>query len=167
MIPKEMHEETEIARYLPLEGFYHFGYVTKDLDSALRTLSTTFGMVHSRRKFNAPWMEVIHAQTGTTQIEVARFTSEAPKMYLDFVPEYPGEIRLQHLGYLVKSLEKWEGLQNAIKQSGLSTPLDVEMMDGHLRAIFVDTRSINGLYMEYLFFSGPALLLNKDVPNFR
>ena len=167
MRPGGIDKQSEIARYLPLEGFYHFGYVTKDLDSALRTLSTTFGMVHSRRKFNAPWMEVIHARTGATQIEVARFTSEAPQMYLDFVPEYPGEIRLQHLGYLVKSLEKWEELQDGIRQSGLSTPLDVEMMDGNLRAIFVDTRGINGLFMEYLFFSGPALHFNDDVPNFR
>jgi hypothetical protein len=157
----------EGLRFLPLDGFYHFGYVTQDLDSALERLGATFGVARYRRRFNAPWMEVVHARTGGTQIEVSQFTSEAPQMYLDFIPDTPGEIRLQHLGYKVETLEKWDDLQNAIELHRLATPLNVSLMDGNLRAIYVDTCATLGFYLEYLYFSGPALRLGDDIPQIR
>lgn len=154
-----------VGSILPLSGFYHFGYITRDLDAAIEILSEQFGVKRYRRKFNAPWMEVVHAWTGSSQIEVAQYYDGAPQMFLDDVPEKPGQLRLQHLGRRIDTIEQWESLEKAIAAGGFKTPLNVNMMGGNLRAVFVDTRDITGLYSEYLFFSGPALSLNDDVPH--
>lgn len=149
---------------LPLGGFYQFGFVTRDLDAAAETLRTRFGITRYRRKPSGPGMEAIHAWTGDTQIEVLQLGEGAPPMYLDYVPERPGELRLQHLGRRVDTLEQWDALRAAINAYGYATPLDAEIMDGHLRAIYVDTRDLLGIYSEYVFFSGPALGMYDDVP---
>ena len=153
-----------VKKMLPLGGFYHFGYVTRDLDAAIEILSNGFGVKRYRRKFNAPWLEVLHAWTGDVQIEVAQLHEGAPQFYLDDVPERPGEMRLHHLGRRLRRQEEWHALENAVAAAELATPLNVVMMDGHLRAIFVDTRALFGHYSEYLFFSGPALSLGDDIP---
>ena len=150
---------------LPLSGFYQFGYVTRDLDAAAETLRDQFGITKYRRKFSAPWMEAIHAWTGTTQIEVLCVGEGAPQMYLDYIPEKPGELRLQHLGRRVETLDDWQALEAAIAKGGYDTPLNAVAMDGNLRAIYVDTRDLLGIYSEYVFFTGPALNMYDDVPH--
>lgn len=150
---------------LPLGGFYQFGYVTRDLDAAIDTLRAEFGVERYRRKQSSPWMEAVHAWTGDTQIEVLQLGEGAPRMYLDYVPDAPGELRLQHLGRRVDTLDQWEALERAIARAGLDTPLNATAMDGHLRAVYVDTRALLGIYSEYVFFSGPALSLYDDVPH--
>lgn len=150
--------------FLPMGGFYQFGYVTRDLDAAIETLRTQFGIEHYRRKRNAPWMEAVHAWTGDTQIEVLQLGEGAPEMYFDYIPEQPGKLRLHHLGRRLGSIEEWKALERVIDDTKLDTPLRADAMDGHLRAIYVDTRDLLGIYSEYVFFSGPALNIYDDVP---
>ena len=149
---------------LPLSGFYQFGYVTRDLDAAVETLRNRFGITRYRRKRNAPWMEAIHAWTGDTQIEVLQLGEGAPPMYTDYIPAEAGALNLQHLGRRIDTAEQWDALMRAIEEGGYETPLNAEAMDGHLRAVYVDTRALLGIYSEYVLLTGPALNLYDDVP---
>jgi hypothetical protein len=150
---------------LPLNRLYQFGFVTRDLDAAIETLRSRFGIAKYRRKQTTPSMEAIHAWVGDKQFEVLKLSEGAPQMYFDFIPQAPGEIRLQHVGIRVETPEDWEHLRAAIKAGGYETPLDAEVMDGNLKAIYVDTRALIGIYSEYVFLSGPALNMYDDVPH--
>jgi hypothetical protein len=149
---------------LPLGRFYQFGYVTKDLEAAAATLRTQFGIERFRRKRNAEWMEALHAWTGDTQIEVLQLGQGAPQMYLEYIPAEPGKLRLQHLGRHIDTLEEWECLEKAVAKTGLDTPLRANAMDGQLRALYVDTRDLLGIYSEYVYLSGGALNMYDDIP---
>lgn len=149
---------------LPLGGFYQFGYVTRDLDAALDTLRDQFGVTRYRRKRNADWMEAIHAWVGDSQIEVLQLSEGAPQMYLDYVPDEPGPLRLQHLGRRIETLEQWEALERTIARGGFDTPLKGSSMNGQLRAVYVDTRALLGIYSEYVYLAGEALRIYEDVP---
>jgi len=149
---------------LPLGRFYQFGYVTRDLDAAAETLRTQFGIERFRRKRNAEWMEALHAWTGDTQIEVLQLGEGAPQMYLDYIPAEPGKLRLQHLGRHIDTIEEWQRLEAVVAKSGFDTPLRANAMEGQLRALYVDTRDLLGIYSEYVYLSGAALNLYDDIP---
>ena len=149
---------------LPLGGFYQFGYVTRDLDAAIDTLRDQFGIERYRRKRNTPWMEAIHAWVGNTQIEVLELSAGALQMFIDYIPDEPGALKLQHLGRRIDTVEQWDSLQQAIQAGGFEAPLNATVMDGHLRAVYVDTRALLGIYSEYVFMTGPALAIYDDVP---
>ena len=153
------------ASVLPLSGFYQFGYVTRDLDAAIETLRDQFGISRYRRKFNAPWMEAVHAWTGDSQIEVVQLGEGAPGFYHGYIPDEPGVLRLHHLGRRIDTPEQWAELERAIVAGGFDTPLKDVVMDGHLRLAFVDTRALLGIYSEYVCFTGPALNIYDDVPH--
>lgn len=150
---------------LPLGGFYQFGFITRDLDAAAETLKTRFGIEKYRRKQSAPWMEAIHAWVGDTQIEVLEVGEGAPQMYLDYVPDEPGELNLQHLCRRIETLEQWEDLRKAVEAGGYDVPLDATAMDGQLRAIYVDTRALLGTYSEYVYLSESLSGFYDDVPH--
>ncbi len=150
--------------FLPMGGFYQFGYVTRDLDAAVVTLAEQFGVTRYRRKRSSEWMEAVHAWVGDSQIEVLQLGPGAPDMYHDYVPEAAGELRLQHLGRRVETLEDWRALEQAIAKGGFDTPMNASAMDGQLRAIYVDTRRLLGIYSEYVYFAGDALRIYDDVP---
>ncbi len=153
-----------IALSLPLGGFYQFGFITRDLDAALETLRTRFGIVNYRRKQTSPWMEAIHAWAGDTQIEVLQVSEGAPQMYLDYVPDEPGALNLQHLGRKVDTLDQWDALRAAITAGGYDTPLDATAMDGQLRAVYVDTRALLGTFSEYVYIGEAIASFYDDVP---
>lgn len=75
----------------------------------------------------------------------------------DYVPAEPGTLRLQHLGRYIDTLEA------VVATSGLDTPLRANATDGQLRALYVDTRDLLGIYSEYVYLSGAALNLYNDV----
>jgi len=120
---------------------------------------------HRGRPWHKPGrIEALHAWTGDTQIEVLQLGEGAPRMYLDYVPAAAGGLRLQHLGRYIDTLKEWESLERAVTQAGFDTPLRGNAMDGQLRALYVDTRDLLGIYSEYVYLSGAALKLYDDVP---
>ena len=147
-----------------LDGFYQMGFVACDLDRATHALAESYGITRFRRKQSSPTIDAAHAWVGNLMIELIAIRPGAPDIYEAFVPEDPAAIRLHHHGYRVADAEAWAAVQERIAKAGYATPMKGAAMDGQLNYLYADTRSITGLYSEFVYLTGAATAIYDDVP---
>lgn len=146
-----------------LDGLYHLGFVTCDLEAAQERLACRYGIKRFRVKREPGYKSTAHAYAGNMMIEITQPEWKASPVYLEAMPT-SGIVELHHLGHLVPDLERWAEIEAIVQHQGWETPSRGAAMDGHLRYLFVDARCDLGYYLEYVCLTGPALRIYDDVP---
>lgn len=150
--------------HLPLTGFYQFGYVSLDVDAAAAALRERFGVTRTRYRSQGEAMQTLHAWTGDTMVEVIVPGPAALALFTDVLPQAPGALALHHLGRRIEDATGWAAMERAVEQLGLDRPMHGAVMDGQLHYAYVDTRTLLGIYSEYVWLEGEALEIYADVP---
>jgi hypothetical protein len=145
------------------DGQYQMGFITSDIEAAQERLAARFGIAKYRVKCDPQAIWSAHAFAGDMMIEIVQPGPQAPPVFIED-RRGEGAVRLHHLGYLVRTRERFDEIAAIVEREGWLTPLRTTAMDGHLQVIFVDARADLGYYQEYVFLTGPALGLYGDVP---
>lgn len=136
--------------------FFQLGYVTRDLDRALRLYAERYGVPNflrfDTRDFAppaapGPFMQVALAYKGPVMIELIQPDPSAPGIYADALrPD--GGVNLHHLGYLVEN-ERFATLAADFRDRGIAVPVETTSGNG-LALLYADTRADNGLFSEFV-----------------
>jgi len=145
------------------DGQYHMGFLTADIEAAQERMAARFGISQYRVKRDPQAIWSAHAFAGDMMIEIVQPGPDAPAMFQEDRPG-GGEVRLHHIGYLVRDAERFAEIEAIVEREGWNTLHRSNSMDGHLRVIFIDQRATLGYHQEYVFLTGPALHLYDDVP---
>jgi hypothetical protein len=157
-----------------LSGFFQIGYVTKDLDAAVRQLGTIHGMERFRIKRDVPsmpgmpkmLMHQAHAFIGAVQIEIIQPAGGDDGLYRDFCAADSSAIRHHHFGMWVDDAAEYGGLRSALEEQNI--PIVFEASIPNIGgAIYADTRATLGHYLEYVHFTPEAKRgYYADVPQY-
>lgn len=146
------------------DGFYQMGFVARDLDRATKALAASHGITRFRRKATSATMESAHAWIGSIMIELIAVHPEGPDIYQSYVPDDPSAVRLHHHGFRVADAAAWDAVNRRVAQAGYATPMKGAVMNGQLNYLYVDTRSVIGIYSEFVYLTGDATAIYDDVP---
>ncbi len=140
-----------------LSGFFQMGYVTGDLDAAVRQLGASNGIERFRIKRNVRGMpgmpEMLmhqaHVFIGSVQLEVIQPAGGDDGLYRGLCAADGRAIRLHHLGMWVDCADVYAGLRSALEGQGIPVVLDavIPSVGG---AIYADARPMLGHYLEYV-----------------
>jgi hypothetical protein len=162
-------------RTVPLfPGFFRIGYVTKNIDAAVRQLGAIHGMDRFRIKRDVPSMPGMpkmvihqaHAYIGTVQIELIQRAGGDDKLYRDFCAADNSAIRHHHFGMWVDDAAEYSGLRAALEEKNI--PIVFEASIPNIGgAIYADTRATLGHYLEYVHLKSDAKrAFYADVPQY-
>jgi hypothetical protein len=145
-------------RTVPLfPGLFQIGYVTRDLDAAVRQLGAIHGIERFRIKRDVPsmpgmpkmLMHQAHAFIGAVQIEIIQPAGGDDGLYRDFCAADSSAIRHHHFGMWVDDGAEYSGLRAALEEQNIPVVFEATIpnIGG---AIYADTRSMLGHYLEYV-----------------
>ncbi len=142
-----------------LSGFFQIGYVTSDLDAAVRRLSTIHGIESFRVNRDVPSMPGMprmllhqaHAFIGAVQIEIIQPAGGDDGLYRECCAAEEGSIRHHHFGMWVDDAADYGGLRAGLEEHGIPIVFQVSIpsVGG---AIYADARATLGHYLEYVHF---------------
>jgi len=136
--------------------FFQLGYVTRNLDRAIALYRERYGVTEWLRFDTAssmppgtpgPFMEVALAYNGPVMLELIQPAPSDPGIYGEALRD-DGGVNLHHLGYLSEE-PRFGTLATDYEAQGFDVPVKLSSPMG-LSLIYVDTRSDNGLYSEYV-----------------
>jgi hypothetical protein len=146
---------------------FQTGYVTNDLDRALKVLGERYGI--ERFSFlegdmaEGGHIRVAFAWAGGNMYEIidARGGKEA-EFYTSRLPQDGFGLVFHHLGYLIHSKEEWDAVRAEIAERGMTITLDTQV-PGFMDAVYIEAPDL-GHYLEYLFPEEGGLRFFEAVP---
>ena len=155
---------------LPLElgRLYQLGYVTTDLDEAMRYVSANFvvtdfidfGRFKSKVSAGEADIRVAHGRMGDLVFELIQPLGGADAVYADYLPASGFAIRLHHAAYHLDDAAAWERLGAAIEARGLSVPIRGRSPSSQY--VYLDLRSMLGHYAEVVHRTGGGAGLDVE-----
>lgn len=134
-------------------GFFQLGYVTNNLDAALKAFRERFGstefMLTSPKRADSsasPTKHIALAYIDDVMIEIIEPDAMQATIYDDVRPTTDGPITLHHLGYLV---DDHQGNVDRLNALGYDIPLEGRMGEV-LDYCYADTRKDTGHFSEYI-----------------
>ncbi|GAA4160830.1 hypothetical protein GCM10022217_25530 [Chryseobacterium ginsenosidimutans] len=151
-------------------SFFHFGYITKDIDAACDIYTKRFGakfkMIAPKVNLSniSPVQRIAFSCIGNTLIKIIEPDLAQNSIFNEYVVENPRVIRLHHLGYLMKDSQK------TLKQLGWSLEYEIPLkgnFENLWEFCYADTRKDFGHYTEFirLFEAGKDFL--ADIPGIK
>jgi len=147
------------AHYPWLENFWHFGYLTTDIDRALEIFAVRLGL---DRINHLPGFEVQTAPgrwgcidiavgfAGDTMVELIRPKSGELGVFNGPTSSKEFELSLHHLAYRVPSEQEWHHCLNAVAASGFKIAKEWDR-DSPIHSIYLDFKETLGHYLQYQY----------------
>ena len=135
------------------DGFFQFGYVTRNLDAAIATFNEKFGPVEFT-KFDpvgpdgsaSPTRRLALTYINDLMYELIEPDPDQKTIYDDVIPATDGPLHLHHFGFLIDdhqaTLDKLAGMGYALPMYG-SIP-------GFMDFSYADTRADLGVFSEFI-----------------
>jgi hypothetical protein len=152
-------------------GFFQRGYITRDLDEAMKRLADGYGVhrFHEIRDLSGPGREhfmsrhIALAYIGNTMIELIEPNLDVRTIYAEHLPE-PGKVaRLHHLGFLVDDDTAFQALEARL--ATLELPVAAAGDYGAvLKYLYADARPELGHYLEYIRLGDEGRELFAAIP---
>jgi hypothetical protein len=101
---------------------------------------------------------------GETQIELIQPAGGADAVYRDALPT-TGNMRLHHVGVLIRDSASWTRQKSEIEAAGLQTPVGGDFA-GLMHYLYADTRADLGHYIEYMYQTEAGADLFDAVPKY-
>ncbi|AEG51171.1 hypothetical protein Sphch_3581 [Sphingobium chlorophenolicum L-1] len=135
------------------QGFFQFGYVTRDVDAAVAAFREKFGPVEFAVNEPpaidgqaAPTRRIALAWIDDVMTEIIEPDPMQKTIYDDHVPAAEGPIRLHHFGYLI---DDHQAMLDRLKGMGYDVPM-AGSMAGVLDYSYADTRCDLGMWSEFI-----------------
>ncbi|WP_066435432.1 VOC family protein [Chryseobacterium sp. CCH4-E10] len=151
-------------------SFFHFGYVTKDIDLACNIYKKKFGakfkMIVQKVDVNnvAPVQRVALSYIGNTMIKIIEPDLTQTSIFNEYIVENPRVIRLHHLGYLMNDSQKT--LKQLIWNLQYNIPLKGNF-ENLWEFAYADTRKDFGHYTEFIRLDEGGKDILVDIPGFK
>lgn len=137
--------------------FFQLGYVTRDLESAVRTLvdeqqAMLIDLIEDfKDQAGQPVVirRLAHLMLGDAEIELIEPRLDWQSLYLEALPEKGIAMAFHHIGYMQPDVEQWEVAMARAEERGMVT-----VMKGstpRARFAYLDTRAHNGHYSELVW----------------
>ncbi len=155
------------TKCLFLPGFFQIGYVSNDLDRAQRLLGEQFGIENFHQMLDLDFDEktricIATAYVGETMIEIITPTGTGEDIYSMHLPSNEDfVIRHHHYGHLYTREEDWLHVQSMIRKHPVVYHSE---MEGLIEAVYIDTRSTLGHYLEYIYATPAGLEFLNQAP---
>lgn len=143
----------------PLNGFFQQGYITNDLDAALKYYRDKLGVKDFLTFDTTPYTNgspnlVGLAWTGGVMVELIQPIGEPAPLYADHYPRTGFGIRFHHFGYRLPTEEEWRAA-NAHCEA-IDLPLaNIVDQSSFVNFSYFDARPQLGHFLE-LVFAHPA-----------
>lgn len=146
-----------MAVYGYLRRFFQVCYVTNDLARAREVLAERHGVLRMQVLTDMEMpsepgtvVDLGGAFVGDTMVELIHPKSGRGTLYHDWVAEDRFQLRLHHLGHLIKDADEWAALCVAIEH-GREKVASKGHFGDLLEYVYVDTRESLGHYLEYVY----------------
>lgn len=145
---------------------FQLGYTTNDMVQACAVFAQRYGI----SKFCA--LEGEMPEGGRVRLQFAwcggvmyeLIEAEAPNaFYRDRLPADRFAIRHHHIGYLVRSADEWENLENQISQGNWDVAVRYSE-PGFMQAVYIDAPEL-GHFLEYIFPEAAGMEFFGNVPD--
>lgn len=148
-------------------GFFQFGYVTRDLDSAIASYRARYGDMAFLINDPAPTDGVASPTKrlglgfiDDVMIEIIQPDTTQKTIYDDVLPATVGPVHLHHFGFLIDDhdamLERLDALGYAVPFQG--------KIEGFLDFSYADTRADLGHYSEFIRLDAAGRAFFDSVP---
>lgn len=151
-------------------SFFHFGYITKDIDAACNIYTKKFGakfkMIAPKVDLNniSPIQRIAFSFIGNALVKIIEPDLAQNSIFKEYVVENPRVIRLHHLGYLMTDYDK------TIKQIGWNLEYEIPLkgnFENLWEFCYADTRKDFGHYTEFIRLDEAGKDILADVPGFK
>ncbi|MBD3903303.1 VOC family protein [Chryseobacterium sp. Ch-15] len=152
-------------------SFFHFGYITKDIDAACDIYTKKFGAKFKiyTPKVNldniSPVQHIAFSYIGNTMIKIIEPDLAQNSIFNEYVVENPKVIRLHHLGYLMMN-----DYQKTLKQLGWNLEYDIPLkgnFENLWEFAYADTRKDFGHYTEFIQLDEVGKDFLADIPGIK
>lgn len=158
-------------------GFLQFGYVTNDLDRAIKYFRQTFQIqnffvmsdvdVHTDEadgSHRTVKLDIGFAWWGETMIEIIRPEAGSQTIYSCAIDPDRYSLKLHHMGVgLAGPVSEFDRHANAFRASGHTLEMLSNNVNGHF--VYADTRADAGHHTELLWFSEAGLTFLDKIPH--
>lgn len=152
----------------PLSGFFQQGYVTNDLEQALRFYRDQLGVKDFFTFDTAPYTNslpsmVALAWIGSVMVELIQPIAGPAPHFADHFPQGDFGIRFHHFGYLTTDADTWRRMVNHCQSIGFGLSAITDDSD-FINFAYLDARPALGHFIEAVlaFPQGEAFL--RQVP---
>ena len=146
------------------------GYVVTDFDKAAEGFRTRYGI--DRWKVipldaGSPSSRIAMAYLGNTIFELVEvdLSVELLDIHRGWLPEDPAEARLNHVAFMLDSLEEWQGAQDQFRGAGVAMPVSMSFGD-IFEFFYADTVAQLGHWSEFLCLGPAGKDFLADIPRF-
>jgi hypothetical protein len=142
--------------------FFQLGYVVRDIDAAVAGIQRRMGAevvdvvrdLRDEAGNEVALLNLSHLAVPGAEIELIEPRLDWPSIYLEALPDNPGDIGFHHLGFLLPDQSAWD---RAIEScEALNTPVVMEGGTSAVRFAYIDTRRQAGHYSEIVLRFDPA-----------
>jgi hypothetical protein len=151
---------------------FQLAYAVPDIRAAVALGQNYFGIPEFQINLDVPietrdGVAKCHfalAFIGETQIELIQPAGGADAVYRDALPT-TGNMRLHHVGVLIRDVASWTRQKSAIGAAGLPTPVGGDF-GGLMHYLYADTRADLGHYIEYMYQTEAGAAMFDTVPRY-
>jgi hypothetical protein len=143
---------------------FQMGYVVRNMDKAIENLRSKFGVAKWRTLEMPPGEEVKclgFSYVQDSMIELIEMRPGQEIFFKPWIPESDQAMRLNHLGYMMKSEEEWDSVSRQFEAAGFQ--IAVARSLGDVRFQYYDTVAELGHYCEITYL-GPTAKDFFDAP---
>jgi hypothetical protein len=157
------------AQRLLFDGFFQWGYVTRDLDAAVAQFNRRFGPVEFQINVNTHPVNRATSRYalgwhGALMAEIIEVNEAVTSLYSDFLPASRSDIRFHHLGYLVSD---HAATLHRLRQDGYAIPFAYSEDPTVVSMCYADARAQLGHYLEYICLGPTGRQWFASVPGFK
>ncbi len=137
---------------LLMRNMFHSGYAVRDVDKAIESLGTKFGIRNwhiMRLPEDSPGRALAFAYAGDMMLELVDVKPGRLPIYNDWIPAEESAVRLHHFGHLVEDEAEWQAIARQFEEHGIPMVIDAEMGD-LLNYRYFDTVALLGHYCEFV-----------------
>jgi len=149
-------------QHLLLGQAYQLGYVTNDMDRALKVMKD-YGVTQFIQSGKRPPIELetgghivtegALAWLGPTMIEIILPVSGRIEVYTDWLPKDRFALQFHHIAMPIRSQAEWDAMRQNVDKSGKK--ILFHLTNQNTKALFLDTKDDLGHLMEYLYVMDP------------
>ncbi len=149
---------------------FQLGYAVTDLDRASEHFRTRYGI--DKWKVipldpGSPSSRIAMAYVGNTVFELVEvdLSVDLLPIHQGWLPADPSEARLNHIAYMLDSMEAWEAAQEHFRKQDVAIPISMSFGD-IFEFFYADTVSQFGHWSEFVCLGPTGRAFLDDVPRF-
>ncbi len=156
--------------YPLLENAFQLAYVTNDIDRAVETFTSRYGVGAFHIMRDTPdgdgTVHIALGYAGRTNIELIEPGTNGRALYADWIADATGFVcRFHHVGLLIEDAADWDTMRHSIVQNGSAIVMEGEVPD-FAAYLYTDTVAELGHYLEYVRLGAHGQAMFSGVPGF-